>query len=337
MLTQTFLLASISLLVTVFAVGDNNLRRSLAQPQTGATTPAYCNKDAVTAKCEACDTDMVIVTNSLNILSAAVKPNGPIDNIFHIPDPTVAGYQWDSKLNTVNAASVVTKDATGTVSVVKYGSFAAQAQKFPVFIAPAIPFKNCGEAVPFPSWVQNVKGTDLDPLGTGGFAAGVFKLDVTYADIQNMNIVAQYAKKACRSQLGCAYATYGFENGFWFTKLWRAGVCTDAATSTPWQNTWWRPSPPAPLSSTPFQIPTAVVPPITTGGGCRMSDTISPNTAVTSPGSLRIPSSTPYLTHSPYLALIPPADPNTIVASIKCDTGGISGLTLGWPTFGTVW
>jgi len=238
------------------------------------------------------------------------------NGVWHIPNiNSLPATSWST--NTVGSGEMVTINL-GT-SRVKYGGFCAAAQKSLFFLGGFVP-----AAIPEPSWIVTLKATDIDAAKNfiGGFS---YKIDVTLADITSINSAATFCKTTCTGTTGCKYATYGWEApGGWFCKIYGSGVCTDSTQM------WWKPAPPA-LSVT--TLGGAVPPNAIIGGGCRITDTIPITTPLLNLNSNKISPTTPYTVTLPYLTA--PVT-GTVVGSIKCDVA-VGGITVGWPTFGTIW
>jgi hypothetical protein len=242
---------------------------------------------------------------------------------YHVPNLNqLSSTAWATVVNPVTSNKIETLDTvSGTINIVKYGGFCAGGQKQAFFKGSFVPV-----GVPNPSWVTNIPAGDLDV--NGNFKIGSYKIDITATDLLTLNEAAKSCQNICKSNVGCKYASYGWEApAGWFCKIWTSAVCIDTS------NNWWRPAPPT------VSVVSGQLPPPTTGlgGGCRITDTIAKTTALLNPGvSLSISPATPYLETLPYLNAASYTALDGIVASIKCDITE-AGTTPGWPTFGVAW
>lgn len=254
-----------------------------------------------------CDSDM-FKTNSPNFG-------------YHVPNLNqLTADVWST--NVINGNKLETLNrVSNTLNVIKYGGFCAGSQKIAAFKGAFVP-----AGIPDPSWIANVPVGDVDV--SGNLKPGSYKIDITQADLLTMNNVATQCQNICKGIVNCKFAHYGWEApGGWFCKTWTNAVCTDSL------NNWWKPAPPA------FGVDLGAAPPsvVPIGGGCRVTDTIATTTPLLNPGtSWGISPSTPYTLSLPYVSQASYTTADGIVASIKCDVAA-GGLTLGWPTFGTIW
>lgn len=250
---------------------------------------------------------------------------------WHVPNlKSFTAATWSA--TKVNYGKIVTTRPAGT-SVVKFGGFCAGATKTTAFLGSIAPV-----GIPDPSWWSKIPAGDLDSA-TGDFKVGAsYKIDVTLADIVNMNQMATICQNACIGTTGCKYAAYGWEGPTpgaapgavfgWFCKMFTVDTCSNPVTM------FWSPDAPAfPVTS----IGGSSVELVGFGGGCRITDTISQTAPLLNPGiSIAVAPTTPFTTVLPYVQAASYTRADGIIGSIRCDVVD-AGTTPGSPTFGTVW
>ena len=222
-------------------------------------------------------------------------------------------------------------------TIVKYGGFGACAQKVVQYFTKPDPAVPVFPQVPLaePSWVTAASRTPgvLNPFFV--LYPGVYKFDVTYGDVKLMNQAATLCLDTCRKQNNtipnsCQIATYGYEDGVWFCKLWKKATCNNV-------DIVWGPAPAMVAINSTSEIP----PTFAWKNGCRISDLIPTNTPTLPGKPMVIDPNTPFATVVPA-----PYNPDIhrnlteLYGSIRCvaDVGFRDiGLSPGWPTYGTVW
>ena len=226
-----------------------------------------------------------------------------------------------------------TRNVSAT-TVVKYGKFGACSQKFSDYFTIAAANIPVFPITPLatPSWV--IKGFETPGVyhSFNLLNPGVYKFDVTYGDVKVMNEAASQCLDQCRQQNrivanSCQFASYGYEDGVWFCKMFKNRVCS------PVDLIWTPAAPSVSINNTGEVAPLA----LDWNDGCRISDLIPSNTPTLPGKPMVIEPNTPFATVAPA-----PYNPDVhrnltdLYGSIRCSATDAT-LDAGWPTFGTVW